>query len=143
MTEYSIAVVDRVDDGLVTDIENLLPQLSSAPVDRTSIERLVTAPELTLFAAFDERGHVIGLTTLVILPQLTGLRGHIEDVVVDESHRGAGVARALLTTAIGRARALGARTLDLTSRPKRENAHRLYESLGFERRETDVMRLIP
>ena len=98
--------------------------------------------ELALYAARSE-GHIVGLVTLVALPQLTGIRCHIEDVVVDEAYRGHGIAKALLSAAIGRAKSLGARTIDLTSRPSRENAHRLYEALGFEIRDTDVMRLIP
>lgn len=142
MADFRVAVIDEVDDELVSDIRSLLPQLSSAVVDRGVVERLVAAPELTLFAA-RVGGTVVGLVTLAALPQLTGVRGHIEDVVVDEAFRGQGIARALLEAAIARAWELGARTLDLTSRPHRASAHRLYESLGFERRETDVMRLVP
>lgn len=142
MTDFEITIVDQVDDVLVADVKALLPQLSSAEVSRETIERCATAPEITLYAAVQD-GHVVGLTTLVLLPQLTGVRGHIEDVVVDEGHRGQGIARALLSTAIDRARVLGARTLDLTSRPNRQNAHRLYEGLGFVTRDTDVMRLVP
>lgn len=142
MPEFSISVLDSVDDTCVADIRAVVAQLSSAVVDRDGIERLVAAPELTLFAAHSD-GHVVGLVTLVALPQLTGMRAHIEDVVVDEAHRGQGIARALMVAAVARASELGARTIDLTSRPSREGAHRLYESLGFARRETDVMRLVP
>ena len=60
--------------------------------------------------------------------------------MVDEESRGAGVASALVQAAIDRARRHGARTVDLTSRPKRETANRLYLRLGFERRETNVYR---
>lgn len=37
----------------------------------------------------------------------------------------------------------GLRTLDLTSRPSRESALRLYESVGFRKRETNVLRFSP
>ena len=47
---------------------------------------------------------------------------------------------ALTAEAIRLAYAAGARTLDLTSRPSREAAHRLYSKLGFEVRETSVYR---
>jgi len=70
----------------------------------------------------------------------TGLRAWIEDVVVDESARGAGAGEALVLTAISRADAAGARTVDLTSRPSREAANRLYLRLGFEARTTNVYR---
>ncbi len=142
MPDFVISEIDHINDDVVADIETILPQLSSARVDRDRLDLLVSSNELTLFAAWVD-GHIVGLVTLVALPQLTGVRGHIEDVVVDASFRGQGIARALLVAAIERARQLGARTLDLTSRPSRESAHRLYESLGFEKRTTDVMRLKP
>jgi ribosomal protein S18 acetylase RimI-like enzyme len=71
-----------------------------------------------------------------MFPIPTGLRARIEDVVVDEAARGQGVATALTLEALRIARARGARTVDLTSRPSREAAGRLYEHLGFERRES-------
>ena len=82
---------------------------------------------------------VISLVCVVLLP--TGVRAWIEDVVVDEEARGAGVAGALVQAALERAEQEGARTVDLTSRPDREAANRLYLRLGFERRETNVYRI--
>jgi ribosomal protein S18 acetylase RimI-like enzyme len=68
------------------------------------------------------------------------VRAWIEDVVVDESARGRGVGEALNREALDRARGLGAKTVDLTSRPSREAANRLYQRLGFEPRETNIYR---
>jgi ribosomal protein S18 acetylase RimI-like enzyme len=47
----------------------------------------------------------------------------------------------LLKKAVELARAAGAKTLDLTSRPSREAANRLYRRCGFEIRETNVYRM--
>jgi ribosomal protein S18 acetylase RimI-like enzyme len=85
-------------------------------------------------------GDIVGTLTLVVFPIPTGTRALIEDVVVDETARGRGVGEALTHAAIDRARAAGARTVDLTSRPSREAANRLYQRLGFEQRETNVYR---
>ena len=60
--------------------------------------------------------------------------------MVDVGARGRGVGEALTMEALRRARAAGALTVDLTSRPSRTAAVRLYERLGFERRETGVYR---
>ena len=60
--------------------------------------------------------------------------------MVDETARGQGVAEALNRVAIERARATGAVSVDLTSRPSREAANRLYKRIGFEARETNVYR---
>ena len=70
----------------------------------------------------------------------TGLRAWIEDVVVDEAARGLGVAKDLNQHALALAAERGARSVDLTSRPSREAANRLYQRLGFVPRETNVYR---
>ena len=62
-------------------------------------------------------------------------------MVVDEAARGRGVGEALNRHAIDRAGQLGAVTVDLTSRPKRVAANRLYQKIGFLPRDTNVYRL--
>ncbi len=85
-------------------------------------------------------GEIVGTLTLAMFPIPTGLRAWIEDVVVDEAARGQGVATALTLEALRLAREQGARTVDLTSRPSREAAGRLYEHLGFQRRDSRLYR---
>jgi ribosomal protein S18 acetylase RimI-like enzyme len=84
---------------------------------------------------------VIGTLTLALFRIPTGVRAWIEDVVVDEAARGRGAGEALTREALRLAEEAGARTVDLTSRPEREAANRLYQRLGFERRGTSVYRL--
>ena len=85
-------------------------------------------------------GDIVGTLTLVVFRIPTAIRAWIEDVVVDESARGRGVGEALTAAALDRAKAAGARTVDLTSRPSREAANRLYQRLGFIGRDTNVYR---
>jgi ribosomal protein S18 acetylase RimI-like enzyme len=80
------------------------------------------------------------MLSLVTFPLPTGPRARIEDVVVDQDARGQGVGTALVGAAVERARAAGARTVDLTSRTARVAANRLYEELGFRRRDASVYR---
>lgn len=84
--------------------------------------------------------HLAGCLVLVMFRIPTGLRARIEDVVVDEKYRGFGIGRALNQEALKQAEAAGARSVDLTSSPRREAANQLYLSLGFERRNTNVYR---
>ena len=77
---------------------------------------------------------------LVVFRIPTGVRAWIEDVVVDDAARGHGVGEALNQFALGLARDKGAKTVDLTSRPSREAANRLYQRIGFQPRETNVYR---
>ena len=85
-------------------------------------------------------GPIVGMLTLVTFRIPTGVRARIEDVVVDSAARGRGVASELTRVALEIAAARGARTVDLTSRPSRDAANRLYQHLGFEERETIVYR---
>ncbi len=80
------------------------------------------------------------MLTLATFQIPTGVRAIIEDVVVDGAARGAGVAAALVQAALDRSAELGARTVDLTSRPDREAANRLYLRMGFAVRQTNVYR---
>ena len=78
--------------------------------------------------------------TLIVFPIPTGIRAWIEDVVVDEQARGKGVGEALNQRAMEIAMKAGAKTIDLTSRPSREAANRLYQRLGFKARDTNIYR---
>jgi ribosomal protein S18 acetylase RimI-like enzyme len=139
----AVAVLDEVTDEVVEAFGQLLPQLSRSaqPLDAASLATIVASPAVTLLVA-RSHGRIIGSLTLAMFPLPTGLRAWIEDVVVDESARGQGVGAVLTQEALRVAREAGARTVDLTTRPSREAAGRLYERAGFQQRETRVYRYI-
>ncbi len=135
--------VVEVDDELVAAFERLTPQLSSssAAPGADELAAIVSSPATVMFIARDvDKGEIVGSLTLALFRIPTGMRAWIEDVVVDESVRGQGVGAALNHAALERARQEGAKTVDLTSRPTREAANRLYKRLGFVQRETNVYR---
>ncbi|MDQ3574842.1 MAG: GNAT family N-acetyltransferase [Actinomycetota bacterium] len=122
----------------------LVPQLSrsSPPPAEPELAEMVGAARTHLLVARLGVGEpIVGSLTLVVFRIPTGTRAWIEDVVVDESARGRGVGEALSRRALELAAGEGARTVDLTSRPSREAANRLYQRLGFERRDTNVYRM--
>ncbi len=138
----SVRAAASVDADLVAAVTTLLPQLSRSAVPPTPemLEWIVEDdPRTTLFVAYDGE-RVVGMLTLVVFPIPTAIRAWIEDVVVDEASRGSGAGAALVEAALVRAGEVGARTVDLTSRPDREAANRLYLRLGFEQRATNVYR---
>ncbi|WP_158864501.1 GNAT family N-acetyltransferase [Leifsonia sp. AG29] len=135
-----VHVADSLTDDDLAAIERLLPQLSStARFDRGRVESMLKHDGTDLIVA-REGGRIVGMTTLASFPLPTGVRGHLDDVVVDREFRGQGIARLLLEAVIDLARKRGLRTLDLTSRPSRASAIRLYESVGFERRDSMLLR---
>lgn len=120
----------------------LVPQLSSsapAPSVR-ELESIVGSTATTLLLARDGEGTIVGSLTLAVFRLPTGVRAWIEDVVVDQAARAAGTGSALVRAAIALAAEVDARTVDLTSRPDREAANRLYRRLGFDQRTTNVYR---
>jgi ribosomal protein S18 acetylase RimI-like enzyme len=143
MTE--IIEVSEVTTEVVATFERLVPQLnpSCRPPTREELTQIVQSPTTVLLAAYDPdcTPPLVGVLTLAVFRVPTGIRAWIEDVVVDTRARGRGVAEALCRAALSRAVAMGASSIDLTSRPDREAANRLYQRLGFQRRDTNVYRL--
>lgn len=137
----TVEIATSVDDALVDAFARLIPQLSSSnpPPTRAELEAIVAAPATDLLLARVD-GEVVGSLTLALFRIPTGLRAWIEDVVVDGSARGQGVGDELNRFALELARRHGATTVDLTSRPSREAANRLYQRLGFQLRTTNVYR---
>lgn len=131
--------VTAVSDELMAAFERLIPQLSTARVPtRSEVEELVAPPTNTLLIA--REGEIVGALFLGLYRSPTGLHAWIEDVVVDGAFRGRGIGEALTRAGIERAREQGAHEINLTSRPSREAANRLYQRIGFQKRNTNVYR---
>ena len=127
----------------------LIPQLSrsAAPMSEADVQRFLAQSGVHFFVfrsetADAEGNHpILGMLSLATFEIPTGVRAWVEDVVVDEAARGQGAGLALVEAAIEHAKTVGARTVDLTSRPTREAANRLYQRAGFQLRETNVYRV--
>jgi ribosomal protein S18 acetylase RimI-like enzyme len=145
--EIEVVAASGVDEELIAAFNRLVPQLSRSAAVPTPglIREIVEAQASTVLIARDARDkrRIVGLLTLVVFRIPTGVRAWIEDVLVDEAVRGRGVGEALSQEAVRRAVGLGARTVELTPRPSREAANRLYERLGFVRRDSNVYRYTP
>lgn len=138
----TVSEVTEVTDELVDAFVGLIPQLStsSPPTSPEDLASIVASEADTLFVARDREGRIVGSLTLAVFRIPTGVRAWIEDVVVDGAARGQGVGDALVDAAVVKAGEVGAKTVDLTSRPNREAANRLYVRKGFELRTTNVYR---
>lgn len=137
----TIEIATEATDELVQAMAMLIPQLSKSnpPPTKLELDALVSSEASTMFVARVD-GKIVGSLTLAMFRIPTGVRAWIEDVVVDGSARGHGVGEALNLAAIEHARKHGAVTVDLTSRPSREAANRLYQRIGFTARETNIYR---
>ena len=139
-----ISLATAATDELVAAFARLMPQLSrSAPsLDRAALAEIIAAPCNAVLLARDptDGGGIIGTLTLVVFRTPTAVRAWIEDVVVDAGARGRGIGELLTREALSLAAKRGALTVDLTSRPSRAAARRLYERAGFSIRDTNVYR---
>jgi ribosomal protein S18 acetylase RimI-like enzyme len=137
----SLAGADDAEE-LTAALERLVPQLSRSnpPPPAAQVAEMLASPAISQFVARAADGSIVGVSTLVVFRIPTGLRAWIEDVITDEAARGQGVGEALTRAMVERARELGCTTVDLTSRPSRESANRLYQRVGFEQRDTNVYR---
>ena len=134
-----IEQVHEATPELLEAIHRLLPQLTEARTPPTLGELAETVAGQTLLVARnDEDGAIIGTLTLIMYRVSSGLKGRIEDVIVDSSARGQGVGDALVREGMARANEAKVLMLELTSMPYRESANRLYKRLGFVRKPTNV-----
>ncbi len=133
--------VRAVSDEIFDAVTRLIPEIGThKPLPaRDELTALVESESSTLWVARhpDENGVIAGMLTISVYRVPTGIRSIVEDVAVDSNFRRRGVAKALMETAIEFARQAGANGVALTSNPKREAANLLYQSMGFERRETN------
>jgi len=153
VSALTIDEAHEVTPELVAAFERLVPHLSksSPPPGKDELAEMVDAPGTFVLVARlasdgdDEpgAGEIVGTLTLVCFRIPTGVRAWIDDVVVDDAARGRGVGEVLVRAALDRAVEVGARTVDLTSRPSREAAIRLYERCGFVRRDSTLFRWTP
>lgn len=142
----SVELATEATPELLEAMTSLLPQLSrsaGAP-EEAAVAEMLAQESLSLLVFRGEGGEadgrILGMLSLVTFTIPTGVRAWVEDVVVHDAARGQGAGRALVEAAVTRAGELGARSVDLTSRPSREAANRLYQRCGFEKRETNVYR---
>ena len=121
----------------------LMAQLYSDDIDLSMhhINQLLNHPTTQLFIATNEN-KIIGSVILAWYPVANGDHGWIEDVIVDARHRGLQIGKSLVSHVIEEAKILGLKHLNLTSRPERIEANKLYQSLGFKQRDTNIYRLL-
>lgn len=141
----NISIIHKIDEGMQKEIDFLLHELSPSlgTIDRDRVNRLLEEGRLTLFAAEDDKGRLIGMLTLTFCPTLTGDKYWIEDVIVHDEFRGHGIGKALVKAAVSHVKQSGQPyRIYLTSNPSRTAARNLYRSEGFEEYDTGVFRLL-
>ena len=123
-------------------MQRFLDQLTTNPMVLTEsmFQQLLESENSHLFFIMKDE-QIAGMLTVGIYHSPTGGKAWIEDVVVDETFRGQGLSKLLVAHAIEFVKSQQIPSLMLTSNPKRIAANKLYQAMGFERKETNVYRM--
>jgi len=139
-----IEQLNKISQKTVSIFKKLIFQLDPAvplPNDY-HLKKILSSPSIFLFIARDTKlyNKIVGTITLVLYLTPTGIHAQIEDLVVEKKSRRKGIGRALVKTVLRKAQMMKANHIDLSSRPFRKEANRLYYQLGFKKRHTNIYR---
>jgi len=141
--EIAIEQIKTFSEETTQTLNNLLTQLNpnSRMLNNEIVKEIIKGPSRLLVARESVSNKIVGMLTLITSNTPTAKKGFLEDVVVDKNCQGKGVGKKLINLAINQAREEGVTRLELTSNPKRVEANKFYEHLGFKKRDTNVYRL--
>lgn len=139
MNKMEIREINRFSNRVFNATLRLLPQLDpdSVLLSKEHLKGILKSKSTHFFIA-ELDNKIAGILTIAIYDIPSGTKVWVEDVVVDEALRGKGIGKALMLFSIDFAKSLGAKSIELTSRPSRVAANRLYQEMGFVIRETNV-----
>ena len=135
-----IKKVNRFSEKVYQAVLKLLPQLAPGAdlPTRQYFKDMLASDNVHFFIAELENEYIAGMLSIGTYSIPTGKKVWIEDVVVDETQRGKGLGKELMLFAIDYSGSLGAKEIELTSKPSRIAANKLYQELGFIVYETNV-----
>jgi len=142
MNEIEIKLVKKLDKKKLDQINLLVKQLDPnlpllSPLDLKNIAHQKNVKIITSILKKAPK-KIIGIVFLVYYQTLAGKRGRIEDLVVDVNYRQRGIGKKLVKYALNLAKKLKLKSIELTSRPERVAANKLYQKLKFIKRKTNV-----
>ncbi len=125
------------------DIQDIIKTtLELSPKRIITINSVVAAATHNqMFVVRNEGERIIAVTTLVPIFLAGKEYGSVQDVSVCKKYRGRGIGKILMKKVVWYAKESGMSLLDLTTRSTDGAAVRLYEGIGFKKRDTNVYRL--
>lgn len=126
----------------LADLDALMHELSATSFcNEELLKNALNDANVHVYVIRDE-GHIVATGTICIKHTLEFSIADIESVVVSSKCRGRGYGKELMTAMIEAAKKMNVHHIQLTSNPKRVTANQLYQSIGFERYETNCYRLL-
>ena len=125
--------------GIQEQINALFRQLNPEMVPLDTKILLGTENPATFLCCWEGQ-RLIGMACMATYRVVSGYKGWIEDVVVDQRMRGKGIGRRLINRLIVSGREQGLTEIFLFTGQQRKPAIALYESLGFQKKESFLYR---
>jgi GNAT superfamily N-acetyltransferase len=114
----------------------LWPNKELHPNDLMTVFNRGIQSETDKYICVEENGKIIGFCALSIINSFwqEGYIAYVYAMIVDDSFRGKGIGTSLLEKAFEIVKLLGCKKIELDSGFHREEAHKFYERIGFEKR---------
>lgn len=138
--EYKFIDKSVVTQELSDAVAQLFNQLNDHLKQRSLSEIFLTENPV-IIACFDGK-KLIGMATMALYKVISGYKGMVEDVVVDNSYRGKGIGRKLMQKLLATANEKQLDEILLFSGHHRTAAINLYKSLGFVKKDSGLYRLV-
>lgn len=123
------------------DLKQLMSELSDrVSLTQTNLLMVLKDSNCHLYVILDGE-RVMGCATLCVFHSPTGTKASVEDVVVSSAYRGQHLGKQLMEYVLEQAKAYAPIELHLTSNPIRVAANKLYQSLGFQKKETNCYQM--
>jgi ribosomal protein S18 acetylase RimI-like enzyme len=142
MRIFTLQPKSLTSDG-VADLNALLREFRAdrEPPSHRHWRKILAQKDVKVFTV-RESGKIVGMAILRWHELPVGRVGNLEDVVVGRKQQGKGYGSGLVRGIIAFARKNKMAYIDLTTRPERKAANKLYQKFGWEKRKTNVYRLL-
>lgn len=120
-------------------IKSLFEQLNASIV-QLDVDEVITKNE-TIFIGCWRENEIVGMALMATYKVISGHKGMIEDVVVNEHYRGKGIGKKLMLALLKEADTMKLNEILLFTGHHRKTAISLYTSLGFKMKDSGLYRL--
>ncbi len=133
----SLLKSSEVNDNLAKQVKDLFNLLNSE-INQKDLSELFNPKNDIVFAYCMDGERMIGMALMCTYTVISGYKGWVEDVVVDNKYRGQGLGRKLMNKLLEEGKRKGLSEILLFSNDKRKAAINLYKSLDFQQKHSGL-----
>ncbi len=139
--EIEILRGEHLTDSHQQQVTELYKQLSTTIV-QLSLKKILEDKDNIVFVLCKEENQIVGIAMMAMYKVISGHKGMVEDVVVDQGQRGKGIGRKLMEKLLEEGKNKNLDEILLFTGHHRTPAIALYKSLGFQLKNSGLYRLV-